>query len=59
VSKGIFSTRPECFTTANFHRPEDLLAEAHDAGFDEVKVLAVEGPAWSAANFGAVLDVPV
>lgn len=37
---------PVYFTTAYFHRPEDLVAEAVDAGFVDVRVLAVEGPGW-------------
>jgi SAM-dependent methyltransferase len=32
------------FTTAYFHRPEDLAAEAGEAGFEAVEVHAVEGP---------------
>lgn len=43
---------PHYFTTAYFHRPEELAAEVRDAGFGEVQILAVEGPAWSAARFG-------
>lgn len=39
------------FTTAFFHRPEELDAEIREAGFEEVRVLAVEGPIWSAAQF--------
>jgi ubiquinone/menaquinone biosynthesis C-methylase UbiE len=39
------------FTTAYFHRPEDLAAEVRDAGFPDVNVLAIEGPAWSPALF--------
>lgn len=39
------------FTTAYFHRPEELAAELSDAGFRDVEVLAVEGPAWSAQHF--------
>jgi ubiquinone/menaquinone biosynthesis C-methylase UbiE len=39
------------FTTAYFHRPEELAAEVGDAGFDEVQILSVEGPAWSTAQF--------
>lgn len=39
------------FTTAFFHRPEELEAEISEAGFDDVRVLAVEGPIWSAAQF--------
>lgn len=39
------------FTTAYFHRPEELSAEVSEAGFSDVRVLAVEGPVWSAAGF--------
>lgn len=39
------------FTTAYFHRPEDLAAEVRDAGFSDVNILAIEGPAWSPALF--------
>ena len=42
---------PAYFTTAYFHRPEDLAAEVHDAGFGDIQILAVEGPAWSTALF--------
>ena len=42
---------PLYFTTAFFHRPEELEAETHEAGFEGVRVLAVEGPIWSAAQF--------
>lgn len=42
------------FTTAYFHRPEELAAEVRDAGFDHVEILSVEGPAWSAAVFREV-----
>lgn len=47
------------FTTAYFHRPEDLAAEVRDAGFGDVEILAVEGPAWSAALFREAWDDPV
>lgn len=39
------------FTTAYFHRPEDLRAELEAAGFREPTVLGVEGPGWLAADF--------
>jgi ubiquinone/menaquinone biosynthesis C-methylase UbiE len=39
------------FTTAHFHRPEELASEVQEAGFEEVRVLAIEGPVWSAAQF--------
>jgi ubiquinone/menaquinone biosynthesis C-methylase UbiE len=45
------TSHPAYFTTAYFHRPEDLAAEVRDAGFGDVQILAVEGPAWSAALF--------
>jgi len=50
---------PRYFTTAYFHRPEELAAEVRDAAFDDVEVLAVEGPAWSAGRIGEVWDDPV
>lgn len=42
--------RPEYFTTAHFHRPDQLAGEVREAGFGDVKILAVEGPAWSTAH---------
>jgi ubiquinone/menaquinone biosynthesis C-methylase UbiE len=44
------TNNPAYFTTAYFHRPEDLAAELRDAGFSDAQVLAVEGPVWSAAH---------
>jgi ubiquinone/menaquinone biosynthesis C-methylase UbiE len=38
--------RPEWFTTAFFHLPEELGAEVADAGLRLRTVLAVQGPAW-------------
>jgi hypothetical protein len=37
---------PDWFTTAFFHRPEDLKAEVKEAGFEHVKVRAIQGPIW-------------
>jgi SAM-dependent methyltransferase len=39
-------TDKDYFTTAFFHRPEELTGEVTDAGFDLVDLLGVEGPAW-------------
>ncbi|MDA1313049.1 MAG: class I SAM-dependent methyltransferase [Acidobacteria bacterium] len=39
------------FTTAFFHRPEELLDEVQDAGFGTVSILPVEGPGWLAKDF--------
>jgi ubiquinone/menaquinone biosynthesis C-methylase UbiE len=52
------TNHPAYFTTAYFHRPEELAAEVHDAGFGRVEILAVEGPAWSAALFREAWDDP-
>lgn len=46
------------FTTTYFHRPEELAAELAEANFSEVRVLAVEGPAWCASQFIAVWNDP-
>jgi ubiquinone/menaquinone biosynthesis C-methylase UbiE len=43
--------RADYFTTAYFHRPEELQRELEEGGFDEVRVLGVEGPGWMIADF--------
>jgi hypothetical protein len=43
------------FTTAYFHRPEELRAEIHEAAFLDIKVLGIEGPAWGGGAFRAAL----
>jgi ubiquinone/menaquinone biosynthesis C-methylase UbiE len=53
------TNNPLYFTTAYFHRPEELAAEVREAGFREVRVLAVEGPVWSAAQFRKAWGDPV
>ena len=53
------TSNPQYFTTAYFHRPDELAAEVREAGFSEVGVLAVEGPAWSASQFREVWGNPV
>jgi ubiquinone/menaquinone biosynthesis C-methylase UbiE len=47
------------FTTAYFHRPEDLAADLRDAGFRDVRIIAVEGPAWSAPFFRETWENPM
>ncbi|HEU5255357.1 MAG TPA: methyltransferase domain-containing protein [Vicinamibacterales bacterium] len=39
------------FTTAYFHRPEDLRAELEEAGFLDAEVRGVEGIAWMFTDF--------
>jgi len=46
---------PEFFTSAFFHRPEELAAEVQGAGFRWVRVVAVEGLGWVAADLEARL----
>jgi ubiquinone/menaquinone biosynthesis C-methylase UbiE len=41
------------FTTAYFHRPEELRAEVVSAGFTCQAVLGVEGPGWILSDFDA------
>jgi ubiquinone/menaquinone biosynthesis C-methylase UbiE len=41
------------FTTAYFHRPEELRAEVLSAGFTCQAVLGVEGPGWVLSDFDA------
>jgi ubiquinone/menaquinone biosynthesis C-methylase UbiE len=38
--------RPEWFTTAYFHLPEELPGEVAEAGLSLQALLAIEGPAW-------------
>lgn len=38
--------KPEYFTTAYFHRPDELRDEALTAGLVDVALFAVEGPGW-------------
>ncbi len=42
---------PRYFTTSCFHRPEELEEEITDAGFDLVKTIGLEGPAWLLGDF--------
>jgi hypothetical protein len=46
------------FTTAYFHRPEDLRGELQAARFDKVTVLGIEGPGWLLSDFAARWDDP-
>jgi len=44
---------PRYFTTAYFHRPEDLADELAEAGFIDVRVFGIEGPGWLLTDFEA------
>jgi SAM-dependent methyltransferase len=43
--------RLDYFTTAYFHRPEDLRREVTDAGLDVEALYGVEGPGWILGDF--------
>jgi ubiquinone/menaquinone biosynthesis C-methylase UbiE len=43
--------RIDYFTTAYFHRPEELREEVSDAGFECEAVIGLEGPGWLYADF--------
>jgi len=44
---------PAYFTTAFFHRPDELASEMSAGGLGDVAVLAVEGISWAAADVAA------
>ena len=45
------TNRPDYFTTAYFHRPEDLRREVSNAGFEVEGLYGVEGPSWILPDF--------
>lgn len=45
--------RPEWFTTAYFHRPEELRREVEEAGLATLEVVGLEGPTWLLADVDA------
>jgi SAM-dependent methyltransferase len=44
--------RPQWFTTAFFHHPEELAQEVVDAGLELVELIGVEGPGWLLPDIG-------
>jgi len=51
--------RLDYFTTAYFHRPEDLRREVAEAGFEPVQLYGIEGPAWILPDLVDRLGDPV
>lgn len=43
--------RLELFTTAKFHRPDELASEVRAAGFSVLSIVGLEGPGWLFADF--------
>lgn len=50
--------RLDYFTTAYFHRPEDLRREVANAGFDVEGLYGVEGPGWILPDFAERWEDP-
>jgi len=50
------TSRPDWFTTAYFHRPEEIATEIEDAGLRFDRLLAVEGPGWMNQALDSWLD---
>ncbi len=50
--------RPEWFTTAYFHLPEELRGEVKEAGFAVEVLIGIEGPAWAAPDLDGWLEDP-
>jgi hypothetical protein len=48
------SAHPGWFTTAYFHRPDELEAEVDAAGLEVRALLAIEGPVGALAEAGAL-----
>ena len=49
---------PAYFTTAYFHRPEELRVECEDAGLVYQRTVGIEGPAWLLPDLAAWLEDP-
>jgi SAM-dependent methyltransferase len=50
--------RPEWFTTAFFHHPEELRSEVRDSGLGLEDLVGVEGPAWLVRDVDALWTDP-
>ena len=50
------TNRPEWFTTAYFHRPEEIRPEIEEAGLRFDNLIAVEGPGWMNQDLDTWLD---
>ena len=50
--------RADYFTTAYFHRPDELASEIRSAGLELTAVYGIEGPGWMLPDVEARLDDP-
>jgi ubiquinone/menaquinone biosynthesis C-methylase UbiE len=51
--------RSEWFTTAYFHRPEELREEITEVGYSVEALVGIEGPAWVVSNLDFWLQDPL
>jgi ubiquinone/menaquinone biosynthesis C-methylase UbiE len=51
--------RPDWFTTAYFHLPEELRDEVIEAGFKVEVLVGIEGPAWVLPELDSWLEDPL
>jgi len=49
----------EYFTTAYYHKPEDLKNELKEARFKVKSLLGIDGPVWAASNFDLYWKNPI
>jgi SAM-dependent methyltransferase len=52
------SGHPDWFTTAFFHHPDELAAEAREADLDVVEIAGIEGPGWMLPDVAARWNDP-
>jgi SAM-dependent methyltransferase len=50
--------RPDYFTTAYFHRPDELAEEVQSAGLMSEGIYGIEGPGWMLQDIGARMGDP-
>ena len=50
------TNRPDWFTTAYFHRPEEIRPEIEEVGLRFDNLIAVEGPGWMSHDLDTWLD---
>jgi len=52
------TAKMDYFTTAHFHRPDELRLEIEAAGLEHHGTFGVEGPAWLLADLAERLEAP-
>ncbi|MBI1335055.1 MAG: methyltransferase domain-containing protein [Armatimonadetes bacterium] len=50
---------PDYFTTTKFHEPNELKGELQHAGFLDISLHGIEGPAWLMPNYAELAESPL